>query len=48
MCSVLDVTTAISETRTQTVMHLARVTDGRIARIELIFDASDYHRMFQP
>jgi hypothetical protein len=46
VCSVLDVTTSIGEISTQTVVHLAEVVEGRIARIEVVFDASQYHRMF--
>ncbi|MEN8174415.1 MAG: hypothetical protein ABFS23_01545 [Pseudomonadota bacterium] len=48
VCTILDATTAISEYRTQSVVHLARVTNVRIAQIELILDASEYHRMFAP
>jgi hypothetical protein len=45
ICHVLDVTVAMASYKTQRVVHLAHVDQGRISRIEVIFDASDYHRM---
>jgi ketosteroid isomerase-like protein len=46
VCHVLDVTVSLGEYKIVPVVTLARVRDGRITRIESIFDASDYHQMF--
>jgi ketosteroid isomerase-like protein len=45
VCHVLDVTVAMAGYETQRVVHLAHVAGGRITRIEVIFDATNYHRM---
>lgn len=45
VCHILDVTVAMAGYDTQTVAQLARVVDGRIFRLEVIFDASEFHRM---
>lgn len=42
----LDVTVSIAEYVTYRSAQLTEVADGRITRIEVIFDASDYQRMF--
>lgn len=47
VCHVFDVTTTMGSYTTQPVVHLAGVADGRIVRIEVIFDASEYHRMIE-
>ncbi len=45
-CHVLDVTVSIAEYRTRRVVQLARVQDAKITGLEVIFDASEFHRMF--
>lgn len=45
VCHVLDVTVGMDGYETQTVVHLARVEGGRIVRLEVIFDASNFNRM---
>jgi hypothetical protein len=47
VCHVFDVTTTMGSYKTQPVVHLADVVDGRVVRIEVIFDASEYHRMLE-
>ena len=44
---VLDVTSTMDGYSTQPVVHIAQVVDGRIRRIEVIFDATEYHRMIE-
>lgn len=45
VCHVLDVTVSMDGYEMQSVVHLARVLDGQIVRLEVIFDASNFHRM---
>ncbi len=45
VCHVLDVTVAMASYQTQTVIHLAQLERGRIRRLEVIFDATEYNRM---
>jgi len=45
VCHVLDVTISMDGYDMQSVVQLAQVRDGRIVRLEVIFDASDFHRM---
>jgi ketosteroid isomerase-like protein len=45
VCHVLDVTVNMTGYQTQRVVQLARVRDGRIIRLEVIFDASEFNRM---
>jgi len=45
VCHVLDVTVNMTGHQTQRVVQLARVRDGRIIRLEVIFDASEFNRM---
>ncbi|WP_296756818.1 nuclear transport factor 2 family protein [Thioalkalivibrio sp.] len=45
VCHVLDVTVNMTGHQTQRVVQLARVRDGRIVRLEVIFDASEFSRM---
>jgi hypothetical protein len=47
VCHVFDVTTSMGSYKTQPVVHLVEVADGSIVRIEVIFDASEYHRMIE-
>jgi hypothetical protein len=47
VCHILDVTVAVDAYKTQTVVHLARVANNRIQRLEVVFDGSDYHRMIE-
>ena len=47
VCHVFDVTTTMGSYKTQPVLHLADVADGHIVRIEVIFDATEYHRMIE-
>ncbi|HOP17972.1 MAG: hypothetical protein KDI22_11010 [Gammaproteobacteria bacterium] len=42
----LDVTVSIAEYVTYRSAQLTEVANGRITRMEVIFDASDYQRMF--
>ena len=46
VCHVLDVTVSLGAYSTVTVVSLLRVRDGYIARVESIFDAREYQRMF--
>ena len=46
VCHFLDVTVSIAEYITYRSAQLTEVADGRITRMEVIFDASDYQRMF--
>jgi len=46
VCHFLDVTVSLSDYTTQTAVQLATVENGRIVRLEVVFDASEYHRMF--
>lgn len=45
VCHVLDVAVNLETRRTRRVVELARVRDGRIAGIDVIFDATEFHRM---
>jgi ketosteroid isomerase-like protein len=45
VCHVLDVTVNMTGYQTQRVVQLARVRDGKIIRLEVIFDASEFNRM---
>mgnify|MGYP001826212800 FL=1 len=46
VCHVLDVTVSITDYRTRRVVQIARVKDAKIAGLEMIFDASEFRRMF--
>ena len=46
VCHFYDVTVSIAEYETYATAQLSEVVNGRIKRIEVIFDASDYRRMF--
>ncbi len=46
VCHIQDYRLQISEKFAATVVHWASVRDGRIVRIETIFDASEYHQLF--
>lgn len=45
VCHVLDVTVSMADRQTRRIVQLARVQEGRIVGLEVIFDASEYHRM---
>jgi hypothetical protein len=45
VCHVLDVTVSLDGYQTQRVVQLARVEAARIIGLEVIFDASQFHRM---
>lgn len=45
-CHFFDATLSIGEYVTYPCAQLTKVANGRITRIEVIFDASDYRRMF--
>lgn len=45
VCHVLDVTVSMETYRTRRVVQLARVQDGKIVDLEVIFDASEFNRM---
>ena len=46
VCHVLDVTVSITDYRTRRVVQIARVKEAKIAGLEVIFDASEFRRMF--
>ncbi len=46
-CHILSVTSQISEKRTATVVQWSRLKDGKIQRLELIFDAYEYKMLLQ-
>lgn len=48
VCHFLEMIVQISEKRSVRVAHWARVRDGRIERIEVVFDASIYRELFDP
>jgi len=48
VCHFLDMVVQISEKQSVRVAHWARVRDGRIVRIEAVFDASLYRTLFEP
>lgn len=45
VCHVLDITVSMDGYETSRLVQLARVKGDRIARLEVIFDASNFHRM---
>lgn len=45
VCHVLDFIVNLDTRRTRRIVHLARVHEGRLVDIEVIFDASEFHRM---
>ena len=47
VCHFLMLTTYLGDKRMTPVVHLAQVIDGRIRRIELIYDAHDYKQMLE-
>jgi hypothetical protein len=44
-CHILDVTVSLDAYQTQRVVQLARVAAAKIIALEVIFDASQFHRM---
>lgn len=48
VCHFLDMVIQISDKETVRAAQWCRVSDGRIVRIELLFDAHQYRMMFQP
>ena len=48
VCHILEFVVQVSDKRTVSVAQWARVVDGRICSIELIFDAHEYYRLFDP
>lgn len=45
VCHVLDFTINLETRRTRRVVQLARVQDDKIVELEVIFDATTFHRM---
>jgi hypothetical protein len=45
VCHVLDFTVAMTGYQTRRVVQLAEIVDDRIASLEVIFDATQFHRM---
>ena len=45
VCHVLDFTVNLETRRTRRTVQLARVRDGKIAELEVIFDATQFNRM---
>lgn len=45
VCHVLDLIVNLDTRRTRRIVHLARVLQGKIIDIEVIFDASEFNRM---
>ena len=48
VCHFLMLTTYMGDKRETPVAHWAQVAEGRIRRIELLFDAHDYKKMLEP
>ena len=48
VCHFLNLTTYMGDKRKTPVVHWAQVADGRIRRIEPLFDAHDYKKMLDP
>ncbi|MBA1148575.1 nuclear transport factor 2 family protein [Ectothiorhodospiraceae bacterium WFHF3C12] len=48
VCHILVFTTQLSEKSSSDVAQLSEVRDGRIVRIQVIFDAYEYRMMFVP
>jgi hypothetical protein len=48
VCHILDFIIQLSDKRTVRVAQWARVVDGRIVSLELLYDAHEYHRLFEP
>ncbi|MEK7322427.1 MAG: nuclear transport factor 2 family protein [Pseudomonadota bacterium] len=46
-CHILSVTSQISEKRTATVVQWSLISEGKIQRLELIFDAYEYKILLQ-
>ena len=46
VCHVLDVRVSMSGYQTRRVVQLAKVREGHIVDLEVLFDASEYRRMF--
>jgi hypothetical protein len=47
VCHILDFIIQLSDKRTVPVAQWARVVDGRIVSLELLYDAHEYHRLFE-
>jgi len=47
VCHIVTVTSQISEKRASTVVQWSRVVQGKIRRIELIFDAHEYKKLLE-
>jgi hypothetical protein len=47
VCHILDFVIQLSDKRTVPVAQWARVADGRIDSLELIYDGHEYHRLFE-
>ncbi|MFM1890958.1 MAG: hypothetical protein RLZ44_35 [Pseudomonadota bacterium] len=45
VCHVLDITVNLEARRMRRVVEVARVQGGRISDLEVIFDATEFHRM---
>jgi len=45
VCHVLDVTVSMETYRTRRIVQLARVQEGKIVDLEVIFDATEFNRM---
>lgn len=48
VCHFLDLAIQLSDKQTVRAAQWCRVADGRIVRIELLFDAHQYRMLFQP
>jgi hypothetical protein len=47
VCHILDFIIQLSDKRTVPVAQWARVADGRIVTLDLLYDAHEYHRLFE-
>lgn len=47
VCHIVTVISQISEKRASTVVQWSRVAEGKIRRIELIFDAHEYKKLLE-
>jgi len=45
VCHVMDLIVNLDTRRTRRIVQVARVRDGKIADLEVIFDASEFNRM---
>lgn len=47
LCHIIGIVAQISEKRSSTVMQWSKVADGKIRRLELVFDAYEYKKLLE-